>query len=92
MKVKVRFLGFLARLYGSDEVTLEVPEDSTFKDLLENLVKRKSRFKNAVLNGGDVRGTVLTLINQKDIAVLSGLNTKLKNGDEIVFVPVSHGG
>ncbi|MBS7611373.1 MoaD/ThiS family protein [Candidatus Bathyarchaeota archaeon] len=92
MRVKVRFLGFLARLYGSEEVTLEVPEDSTFKDLLKSLVKRKSRFKNAVLNGGDVREIVLTLINQKDIGVLNGLNTKLKDGDEIVFVPISHGG
>lgn len=92
MKVKVRFLGFLARIYGSEEVTLEIPENSTFKDFLKTLVKRKSRFKKAVLNGGNVGETVLALINQKDIGVLNGLDTELKDGDEVVFVPVSHGG
>lgn len=92
MKVKVRFLGFLAKLYGYEETTIEISESSTLRELLKKIVKRKTKFKNAVLKGEDVRETILILINQKDIGVLNGLDTTLKDGDEIVFVPISHGG
>ena len=34
----------------------------------------------------------LILVNGKEISVLEGLATKLKDGDEVVFVPVVHGG
>jgi len=92
MKVKVRFLGFLARLYGCEETAVEIPENCTLRDLMKVIVKRKTKFKNAVLNDEGFKETVLTLINQKDIGVLNGLDTKLKDGDEVVFIPVSHGG
>jgi molybdopterin converting factor small subunit len=32
------------------------------------------------------------LVNGKEIGVLKGLETKLKDGDELVLVPVVHGG
>jgi|YelNatPaOPRAMG01_1025707.scaffolds.fasta_scaffold00131_63 molybdopterin synthase sulfur carrier subunit len=92
MKVKVRFLGFLARLYGCEETVVEIPENCTLRDLVKVIVKRKTKFKNAVLNDEGFKETVLTLINQKDIGVLNGLDSKLKDGDEVVFIPVSHGG
>jgi molybdopterin converting factor small subunit len=31
-------------------------------------------------------------VNGKEISVLNGLDTVLKDGDEVVFVPVVHGG
>ncbi len=92
MKVKIRFLGFLARLYGCEEAAVEIPENCTLRDLMKVIVKRKTKFKNAVLNNEGFKETVLTLINQKDIGVLNGLDTKLKDGDEVIFIPVSHGG
>ena len=34
----------------------------------------------------------LVLVNGREISVLNGLATKVRDGDEIVFVPVVHGG
>jgi molybdopterin synthase sulfur carrier subunit len=34
----------------------------------------------------------LILVNGKEISVLNGLETKVNDGDEVVFVPVVHGG
>jgi molybdopterin converting factor small subunit len=31
-------------------------------------------------------------VNGREISVLNGLDTILKDGDEVVFVPVVHGG
>ncbi len=40
----------------------------------------------------DPRPNALILVNGKEISVLQGLDTEVKDGDEIVLVPVSHGG
>jgi molybdopterin converting factor small subunit len=40
----------------------------------------------------DSRSNSLILVNGREISVLNGLETKLNDGDEIVFVPVVHGG
>jgi molybdopterin converting factor small subunit len=41
---------------------------------------------------GDAVSNGLILVNGREISVLNGLETKLNDGDEIVFVPVVHGG
>ena len=40
----------------------------------------------------DPKSNALILLNGKEISVLNGLQTKVKDGDEVVFVPVVHGG
>ena len=40
----------------------------------------------------DPRSNTLVLVNGIEISVLEGLETRLKDGDEIVLVPVVHGG
>ncbi len=50
----------------------------------------KHTFSDQELN--DSRSNSLILINGKEISILKGLETKLCDGDEIVFVPVVHGG
>jgi molybdopterin converting factor small subunit len=39
-----------------------------------------------------MKTNALILVNDREISVLNGLDTKLDDGDEIVFVPVIHGG
>jgi molybdopterin converting factor small subunit len=40
----------------------------------------------------DPRTNALILVNGKEVSVLQGLNTKIKDGDELVLIPVVHGG
>ncbi len=50
----------------------------------------KHTFSDQELN--DSRSNSLILVNGREISVLKGFETKLSDGDEIVFVPVVHGG
>jgi len=50
----------------------------------------KKTFSEQELN--DSRSNSLILVNGREISVLNGYETKLCDGDEIVFVPVVHGG
>lgn len=40
----------------------------------------------------DPRPNVLIIVNGKEIGVLNGLETNLQDDDEVVLVPVVHGG
>ena len=50
----------------------------------------KRTFSDHELN--DSRSNSLILVNGREISVLNGYETKLNDGDEVVFVPVVHGG
>jgi molybdopterin converting factor small subunit len=47
-------------------------------------------FSDAALN--EAKSNALILVNGCEISVLNGYQTKLCDGDEVVFVPVVHGG
>jgi len=40
----------------------------------------------------DPRPDTLIFVNGKEISVLNGLETMLKDGDEVIFIPVLHTG
>ena len=52
------------------------------------------KFENSLIDPElkDPRPNALIIINGKEINVLQGLQTMLHDGDEIVLLPVAHGG
>lgn len=93
MKVYVRFLGFLTQTLGSSEITLELRDGASLEDLLNVITERGKEVKRALLDEeGGLPWNILVLINQREAGVLGGLKARLKDGDEVTVVPVSHGG
>ncbi|KYH37594.1 MAG: MoaD family protein [Candidatus Bathyarchaeota archaeon B24] len=93
VEIRVRLLGFLARLYGSDEITLRFDENPRLGELLGKLARRRRRFRKALFDeDGDLSWNILLLVNRRDVSVLDGLDTRLEDGDEVVLAPISHGG
>jgi len=91
VEIRVKLLGFLARLHGSGEAALRFDESPRLRDLLEKLARRKRRFRKAIFDeDGGLRWNLLILVNRRDISVLEGLDTRLRDGDEVVLAPVSH--
>ena len=80
--------------FQEKHLTLNYREDLTIKDLLDNIgaeiPQLKRIFSDQDLN--DAKSNSLILINGKEISVLNGFETKLSYGDEIVLVPIIHGG
>jgi MoaD family protein len=94
MPITVKFVGALRHLSGKTQFTLDLPPDATIKDVVKEICQQlpsvKHIFSDQTLNSA--RSNSLVLVNGKEISVLSGYETKLCDGDEIVFVPVVHGG
>jgi MoaD family protein len=90
----IKFVGALRHLSGKTQFTL-LFRDNLSIDLLidqigQEIPELKRIFSDQELNAS--RSNSLILVNSREISVLNGLKTKLNDGDEIVFVPVVHGG
>ena len=94
MPLTVKFIGALRHISGKTEFTVNFQEGISIKELVtqisQEIPELKRTFSDQQLN--DSRSNSLILVNGREISVLNGLETKLKDGDEIVFVPVVHGG
>jgi molybdopterin synthase sulfur carrier subunit len=90
----VKFIGALRHLSGKTQFTTNFQADISIRGLLEKISQEipelKRTFCDQELN--DSRSNSLILVNGREISVLNGLETKLSDGDEVVFIPVVHGG
>jgi molybdopterin synthase sulfur carrier subunit len=90
----VKFIGALRRFSGAEELAVECKDCTSIGALMAKLVKdmpglRQSLFDQQLV---DPRANALIIVNGREISVLDGFETKLKDGDQVVFIPIVHGG
>ncbi len=93
MPLKLRFLGSLRQACGKETFEVDYAGGSIL-DLVDKISKKTPELRRNLLDEHlqDPKPNALILVNGREISVLNGLSTKLKDRDEIVFVPVVHGG
>ena len=92
--ITVKFYGVFRKIAGKKELTHQTTT-RTLKDALNELTSRlPPQFKEALIDQvlDNPTPNALILINGKEMSVLEGLGTLLKNGDTIIIIPISHGG
>jgi molybdopterin converting factor small subunit len=94
MSVKARFVGSLRSLSGEELVTLELKKRLSLKEVMKRIAEGRPKLNDAFAfsQPEKLRSVMLILVNGKEISVLNGLETTIKDADELVFVPVLHGG
>jgi molybdopterin synthase sulfur carrier subunit len=94
MSIKIKFVGAFHGLSGRDRLDLPHKDAIALKDAVKEITEKLPQLKHALIDPEleDPRPNTLVIVNGREISVLDGLNTMLKNGDEVVFVPVVHGG
>ena len=94
MSLTLKFIGALRQISGKAQLTVTYHEKMSLKDLITNMSQEMPKLDKTFsdkLNDSKSSNT-LVLINGREISVLNGLETALNDGDEIVFIPVVHGG
>lgn len=93
--VKIRFMGIFQQLSGKKRFMLKLEQPATVKKAVIKLTETFSaEFKRVLIESqlNDPRPNALILVGGKEINVLQGLETEVKNSEEIVFLPLVHGG
>ena len=93
MPLTLKFIGALRQISGKTQLTVNFQEGMSLKDLITKISREMPQLDKTFSDQlNDSRSNALVLINGREISVLNGLETKLNDGDEIVFIPVVHGG
>ena len=93
MPLTLKFIGALRQISGKTQLTVNFQEGMSLKDLVTKISQEMPQLEKTFSDQlNDSRSNTLVLINGREISVLNGLETKLSDGDEIVFIPVVHGG
>lgn len=92
MNIEVELLGALARVAGSRNVRIEVADNAKVRDVL-SIVRGIGRgMEEYIVLRGDSLSNIIVLVDGRDIGILDGLETKLRDGGKITLIPVVHGG
>jgi len=92
MKVKVRVFGDVSESVGRTH-TVEMPEDTSVISLTNRLQREAGNSRGGHLGEFKVGGADLAIIiNGKNIELLEGVKTKLRDDDDVVIMPFVVGG
>lgn len=94
MKIHLKFMGILKHDLNCKEMTIDISEDSCLKDIVGTLIKEKSflSLKDFFKENLDLKRSLLIFVNDQEISVLEGMETKPDQNSLIVFIPAVHGG
>jgi molybdopterin synthase sulfur carrier subunit len=90
--IKVRYLAVLKGLSDAPEKKVNL-NGKTLADLMARLKRSESdTLKSRLFANGVIRPDVITFINDVESSLIGGMGAKLKEGDEVTFLPSVHGG
>ncbi len=92
MRVAIRFRRPVGKLMRVPIFHVEVRENATLHNLLEVLLQKEENV-SAIWNSPEsIDSEALVLLNEVDVGLTGGLETELSDGDEIIVLPLVHGG
>lgn len=94
MVVTVKFIGAFRNFSGKDKITLKIKDQAILKEIVKEILRQLPKLEKVLIDQEleDPRPNALILVNGREISVLNGLETILKDGDELLFIPTIHGG
>ena len=94
MAITVKFVGAFRHFSGIGELDLDFEDKNSIGDLMTALIKELPEIESSLIDqyAQNSSPNALILVNGREIGVLAGVDTILKDGDEVVLVPVVHGG
>ena len=91
---RIRLLGVFGRAYGADELRLSIGEGERLSGVISRIAGSSDGLRRVLIDPvlGSPLPNAVILINGREISALNGLETAVKDGDEITLIPVIHGG
>jgi len=92
MKLKLKFLRPFSEAVGKGDLEIDF-KDKTINALIKELTEKYPKIKKEIYNeNSELTEYICIFVNDKPITALKGVDTVLKNGDEVLFfMPISGG-
>lgn len=72
---------------------MEVPIDSTVRQVVERVVKLGGEdLRKLIMHKDDISGNLIVMLNKKDVETLGGIDIVVHDGDEVAILPHVQGG
>jgi molybdopterin converting factor small subunit len=94
LTLTVKFVGVLHQVFKKKQVKLKFAWSPSVKEVVEKLAETSSEARRNVLEteSNQIHPALLVLVNGKEISALDKADTRVRDGDELVLISVSHGG
>ncbi len=96
MRIRVRLYGVLKTAANTESLELTFDDAVTVRQLVNKLLNMIARpeFEACLIDADtkDPRPNALILVSGTEIGALNGVDTILRDEDEVVLLPVAHGG
>lgn len=93
--IRIRTILKLKKIIGKGAVEFSVKEGTTLEEALDKMIATFGKELESSLFSSEDRSLlqhIRLIVNGRDIAFLNGLQTVLKEGDEILILPPVSGG
>lgn len=94
VKIEIKLLGVFRGMMGKDQLSVKL-NHATVRSAVQVLAESMPFEVRRLLIDpelNDPRPNALILLNGREINVLNGMETKVKNNDVLTIIPVAHGG
>jgi len=99
LKVKLKINSWLSKgldadSTGFDEIIMSIPEGETVVGLIRHFASENGVFRKAILDEKqqEILSNIVIILNGRIVNPGGRSETALKEGDEVTFVPMLHGG
>lgn len=92
MRVAIRFRGPVGKRMRAPVFHVEVRENATLYNLFDMLLQKEENVSEIWNSPESIDSEALVLLNEVDVGLTGGLETELSDGDEIIVLPLVHGG
>jgi MoaD family protein len=95
MKIKVHYISLVKSFTKTSQDELDLKEDTVLSDLLDKIANKYGKqFSTEVYNPSkkEMKPTFVAMINGIHMDQLKGINTPLKDGDNIILMSLMTGG
>jgi len=96
LRIRVKFYGVLKTAARTEGLEIDFDSPVSVRQLVNKLldVIARPELKTYLIDADlkDPRPNALILVSGTEVGALDGIDTMLRDSDEVVFLPVAHGG
>ena len=92
--MRVRLLGIFRKACGQEYISVRMNGPASVIQIIHKIAESSPELRRVLIDPElrDPRPNALILVNGREISALEGLETLIRDRDEVVLIPVTHGG